>query len=247
MKTILKPKYLLWTVGVLGVLACGLRGSLYAFLTDARGLLPRSHGVVLALWGLTALAALLAVLAVRRPEGIELRENSFPASLSAAVGHILLAAGILLTVLLNGPAMPGAVGRLWKLLGVAAAPLLTWGAFSRSLGKKPFFLTYVVVSVFFAFHLVCHYRSWCSDPQLMNYVFAFTGCLGLMLLAYYQSAACVGMGNSRMLVLSGLLSAYLCLAALPQVQYPWLYVGGAVWSLTSLCPVENVPSRAESR
>jgi len=244
-KTMLKPKYLPWAAALLGIAVCLLRGSLYAFFVDARGLLPASHPVVFAMWILTAVVALLGVLPVARLTGSEQYEDNFSASLPGAVGHILLSAGILLTVLLHAPAMPGIVGQLWKLLGIAAAPLLLYAGFSRAMGKKPFFLTYVVVSVFFAFHLVCHYRTWCSDPQLQNYVFAFTGTLGLMLLAYYHGAACVGMGSRRMLLMSGLLAAYLCLGSLPNAQYLWLYLGGAIWSLTSLCHMEGMLSQNE--
>jgi len=244
-KSILKPKLLPMLVGLLGILACFLRGSLYAFFTDARNLLPRMHPVGLGLWGLTALMAALVVLTVRRLSGSERYADNFSISLPAALGHVLMASGILLTVLLHAPGMTGLVGRLWKLLGIAAAPLLFYAGFSRAMGKKPFFLSYVVVSVFFAFHLVCHYRTWCSDPQLQNYVFAFLGSLGLMLVAYYQAAVCVGVGKRRMLLGVGLMTAYLCLAALPNADYFYLYLSGAVWALTGLCNMEGVLSRDE--
>lgn len=239
MKQMLKPKYLPWAVGCLGLAGCALRGSLYALFVDSRGLLPRMHPAELALWGLTVLTVLVLWGAVRRLSGSERYEDNFSVSLAAALGHILLASGILLTVLLHAPALPGTVGKLWKLLGIISAPLLFYAAFSRVLGKKPLFLSYVVVCVFFALHLVCHYRVWCSDPQLQNYLFAFTGTLGLMLTAYYQAAACVGMGKRRMLLGVGLMTAYLCLVSLPDAGYPYLYLGGAAWTLTGLCTMEG--------
>lgn len=245
MKPILKPKYLPWVVVLLGIVGCALRGSLYAFFVDARNLLPRMHPVTLALLAVTALTAGLVVLTVRCCTGSERYRDNFPVSLPAALGHILLASGILLTVLPYPAVMPGLVGKLWRFLGIASAPLLCYAGFSRALGKKPFFLGYVAVSVFFALHLVCHYRVWCSDPQLQNYFFAFTASLGLMLFGYYQAAVCVRMGNRRMLLGTGLVTAYLCLVSLPNVDYMYLYLGGAVWSLTGLCVMEGVLSRRE--
>ena len=243
-KPMYKLKFLPWTVGLLGILACLLRGSLYAFFTDARNLLPESHPAQIALWVLTA-AVLLVILPAFRMVSPEGSGRFFGRSMAAALGHILLAAGILLTVAGYPPAMAGPLGQLWKLLGVVSAPLLVYGGFSRALGKRPSFLSYVAVSVFFALHLVCHYRAWCSDPQLQNYVFAFTGSLGLMMFSYYQGAACVGLGNCRLQLLSGLLSVYLCLASLPACRYAFLYLTGALWALTSLCPAEGVLSRHE--
>lgn len=245
MKSIFKPKLLPWAVVLLGIAGCALRGSLYAFFVDARNLLPRAHPVTLALLAVTALTAVMVVLTIRRCPGSEHYRDNFRASLPAALGHILLASGILLTVLQYPPVMPGMVGKLWRFLGIASAPLLCYAGFARALGKKPFFLSYVLVSVFFALHMVCHYRIWCSDPQLQNYFFAFTATLGLMLFGYYQAAVCVGMGNRRMLLGTGLITAYLCLVSLPNADCLYLYLGGAIWSVTGLCNMEGVLSREE--
>lgn len=245
MKSILKPKSLPWAVALLGIVGCALRGSLYARFIDPRNLLPRMHPVTLVLLALTVLTAVLVVLTVRRCTGSEGYRDNFQSSLPAALGHILLGAGILLTVLLPQNMLPGLMGKMWKVAGVASALLLCYAGFARVLGKKPFFLSYVVTSVFFALHLVYHYRTWCSDPQLQNYFFAFTAGLGLMVFAYYQAAVCVGFGNRRMLLGTGLMTVYLCLAAIPNAENLYLYLGGALWTLTGLCNIEGVLSREE--
>ena len=239
MKRFLNGKQLPCLIAAMGVLGCALRSALYAFCVDNRGLLPRSHPVEQALWLVTALTVALIAAAVRKPSGDHRYEENFPISLAAAVGHILLAAGMVLTVLGNPPVMPGRIGQIWKLLGVVSGPLLVYAGFSRAMGKKPFFLSYVVVCVFFALHLVCHYRLWCSDPQLQNYVFTFTATLGLMVFAYYQAEACVTGVNRRNLLFAGLLTAFLCLMSVSGTQYLYLYLGGAAWAFTGLCNREN--------
>ena len=244
-KKMSKSQFLSILVGLLGLAGMALRGSLYAFFVDARNLLPRTHPAAIALWVLTAAVVALVIGAVYRMLASEQYSDNFAISLAAALGHIAMASGILLTVLRYAPSMPGTVGQMWKFLGIASAPLLYYAGFSRAMGKKPFFLGYVVTSVFFAFHLVCHYRTWCSDPQLLNYAFAFLGSLGLMLFAYYQAAACVGMGKRRMLLGVGLVTAYLCLTGLPAEEYLYLYLGGAVWCLTGLCNRECALSPEE--
>ena len=239
MKRFLNLKRLPVLVAGMGVLGWALRSALYAFCVDNRGLLPRSHPVEQALWLATALTIALVATAVRKSSGSDRYEENFGISLSAAIGHILLAAGVVLTVLGNPPVMAGRIGQIWKLLGVASGPLLVYAGFSRVFGKKPLFLSYVVVCIFFALHLVCHYRLWCSDPQLQDYVFTFTASLGMMVFAYYQAEACVSSVNCRNLLFAGLLTGFLCLVSVSGTQYVYLYLGGTVWALTGLCNWEN--------
>lgn len=245
MKRVFNEKILPVSVLLLGIAGCALRAGLYAYGVDHRGLLVRLHPTELGLWLTAAVTVALVLLAVRRMDGPNAFDRNFRYSLWASMGHILLASGILLTVLTHAPSLPGLVGKLWKLLGVASAPLLFYGAFSRVLGKKPNFLCYVVTCVFFAFHLVCHYRVWCSDPQLQNYLFDFIGTIGLMVFAYYQAAFCVGSGSRRHQLTAGLLTGYLCIVNLPTTQYLYLYLGGAVWALTGLCALEAPQAAAD--
>ena len=239
MKRFLDLKRLPVLVAGMGVLGWALRSALYAFCVDNRGLLPRSHPVEQALWLVTALTVALIAAAVRKSSGDNRYEENFGASLAAAVGHILLAAGVVLTVLGNPPVMAGRLGQIWKLLGIVSGPMLLYAGFSRVVGKKPFFLSYVVVCLFLALHLVSHYRLWCSDPQLQDYVFTFVASLGMMVFAYYQAEACVTGVNRRNLLFAGLLTAFLCLVSVSGTQYLYLYLGGAAWAFTGLCSREN--------
>ena len=236
-KRIWNVNYLPLLVLISGTVGFFLRLTLYARYFDG-ALLPVGHPLELALTALTVLVAVLVVLVCRKLAGPEGYKDNFTISLRAALGHILLASGIVLTVLANPPAMAGMTGQLWKMLGVFCGPALIYAGFARAMGKKPNFWCYVVVCVFFALHMVSHYRTWCSDPQVQNYVFSLTGTMALTLFAYQQAAVCVDLGSRRKLLVMGLLAAYLCMAALAQTQYGYLYLGGAVWALTGLCRPE---------
>lgn len=236
-KVLLNPKKLPFEVWVLGVIGFFLRGGLYAFGPDEKNLLPAFHPLEAALWLVTALTAALVAAMVWKLKGTDAYADNFRPSLTSAAGHILAACGILLTVLLNAPAMAGLIGLVWKLLGILSAPLLVWAAVSRARGKCPFFLTYGIPCVFFAIHLVCHYQTWCSDPQLQNYVFAFFGVIALMLFSYYQAAFAAGTGSRRAQLAAGLLAVYLCLVNLANTEYLFLYLGGALWAGTGLCRI----------
>lgn len=222
---------------VLGITGYMLRSGLYVVGVDIKNLLVRGHPLEIALWICTAAVAGISLLDSLGMPRTEEYNRCFRISLLSALGHILAASGILLTVLrqdlLMSPLQP-----LWKICGVGSAVLLCWAAFSRATGKRPFFGAYGLASVFFALHLVGHYQTWCADPQLQNYVFAFLATLLMMVLSYLHASFCVDMGKSRQQRMVGLLAMYCCFVALPNTLNPELYLGCGLFAVTSLCTPE---------
>ena len=225
----------------LGLVALGLRWALYAFAADSWGLLPAWHPLEIILWLLSAAVLVGIPLAVKNCKGSNRYSDNFGPSFPAAAGHILAAAGILLTVLLNDPQMPGLVGFAWKLLGWASVPCLAAAGFARAKGKRPFFLLHITVCLFLVFHIIDPYRSWSGNPQLQDYLFALLGTMALALYAFYLSAFEVGSGRRRMLMGMGLEAIFLCLTNLAGTPYPYLYLGCVIWVFTGLCA--PVPKR----
>lgn len=219
---------------VLGITGFMLRFGLYTVGVDLKNLLVRGHPLEIALWLCTAAAVGVSLLDGLAMPKIEEYDRCFRISLLSALGHILAASGILLTVLRQvlqmSPLQP-----LWKICGVGSAVLLCWAAFSRTMGKRPFFGAYALTSVFFALHLVGHYQSWCADPQLQNYVFAFLATLLMMVFSYLHASFCVDMGKSQLQRMVGLLAMYCCFVAMPNTQNPELYLGCGLFAVTSLC------------
>ena len=219
---------------LLSVMGFWLRTELYAAGVDGKNLLVRGHPLEIGLWVCTAAAVVLCLAAARQGYKVKSYAANFEASLPAALGHILAGSGILLTVLWEPAPGLAPIGQLWKVAGIAGCPLLYWAAFCRVRGSRPFFGCYGGVSVFFALHLVANYQTWCADPQLQNYVFAFLASLALMLFAYYQTAFCVDGGSGFLLRLTGLMAVYFCLTALARGASLFLYGGCAAWALTGL-------------
>ena len=85
---------------VLGCCALVLRRLLYGVAVDVKNLLPVNHPLEIALWVLSAGANLWIIASVWKLDGSPKYEDNFQPSLTAAVGHYIAAAGILLTVLL---------------------------------------------------------------------------------------------------------------------------------------------------
>lgn len=243
MNKLLNPKNLpVLTVG-LGVIGLGLRWLLYAVASDAKNLLPLNHPLEILLWLVTVAAVALIVFTVWKLEGSNRYADNFSASVMAAAGHFVAAAGILLTVLLTDMDSSRFLVKIWKLLGILSAPALVLAGLSRMQGKCPVFLTHMVVCLFFVLHILNNYQLWSGNPQLQDYFFSLFGCAALMLFAFYQAAFEVGSGKRRMQLATGLLAVYSCCVALSGSGYPMLYFGGAVWAFTDLCALKPVPRR----
>lgn len=245
MKKLLRSDNLPVMTAALGGIGLVLRKLLYALAVDEKNLLVTSHPLELLLWLLTAASLLLIVSTVWRLDGSNRYVDNFRPSVGAAAGHILAAAGILLTVVANAPMMPGHLGMIWKVLGILAVPCLVLAGLARMQGRRPFFALHLVPCLFLVFHTVDHYQSWSGNPQFQDYAFALFGTMALTLFAFYNAAFDVGSGRRRMLLGMGLSAVYLCLVELAVTEYPFLYLGGIVWVLTGLCSLKPRRSGGE--
>ena len=216
-----------------GACALVLRRQLYLTAVDEKGLLQRLHPLSIALLVLTAAALVLIYLTVRREEESPEEACCRPSPL-AALGHLAMAGGILLTVLGGMPRAAGYLSVVWQYLGYAAPLCLAAAAVDRLRGKKPFFLLHLVPSLFLAVHIVGRYQVWSGNPQMQDYVFALLGAMGLMFFSFYTAALEAGCGSRRMRLGMGLAAACLCMAELGHSGAPMLYLAGAVWVLTDL-------------
>lgn len=225
---------------VLGVAALVLRMGLYLLGQDAQGLLHNGHILNTAVWAVTAFAAVLVCITVFQLDGSLKYADNFSPSVTAAVGTFVLAGGICLT-LLSSLAVWTRLELLRNLTALLAIPSLIWVGLCRWRGKRPSFLFHAILCLYLTLYAVSHYQTWCSRPQLQDYLFVMSGVILLTLFAYYQTAFDVGLGKRRMQLGTGLLAAFACIAALAQGEDAVLYLSGAVWALTTLCRLTPVP------
>lgn len=245
MKPILKSKTLPFLIAALGGVGALLRLQLYAAAVDEKNLLIPGHPLELLLLGLTAAVAAVIVVGVWPLYGSTRYPDNFGPSVPGAIGSVLAGLGIALTVLLaenDG----GRMYYVWKGLGLLSAPCLVMAGFCRLRGKRPQFLLHGVVCVFFLLHMICHYRTWSTNPQLQDYLFSLLACVALTAFAYYQTAFDAGSGKRRSQLAAGLMGAYLSLVALSGTDAPLLYGGCAIWALTDLCSLTPVRRRQKA-
>ena len=217
-----------------GMVALVLRKNLYATAVDVKGLLLRNQPLGIALVVLTIGVLLGLALHIRKLTCSGSYEAEASQNLIGAMGNIGAGAGILMTALAGKPFMGSYLEIAWYWLGLAAPVCLLLAGIARLFGKKPFFLLYVVVCLFFLLHIVRHYQLWSSNPQLQDYLFAMLGAMGLMLFGFYTAAGEADCGNPPIRLGTGLAAIYLCLAELARSACPWLYLGGIFWVLTDL-------------
>ena len=241
MKKRFKPTNLPALTAIFGLTGLILRWCLYRFCLDEKFLIPAGHPMEILLYLFTAGVVIFLIAAIWKLDGSNKYQDNFAPSFPAAVGHILAAAGILLTVLLNEPNLEGGIGQWWEFLGILAPICLVVAGFARLQGKRPFFALHLAPCLFLVFHIVNQFRIWSSDPQIQDYVFTLLGTIALMFFCFYTAAFDVGSGRRRMHLGMGLVGAYLCMVNIATTEYLFLYVGITAWALTDLCTFTPKP------
>ena len=194
---------------------------------------------------LALLIYLMLGLALRSLDGSNVYAHNFWPSVPAGLAAILAAGGIVMTVLRAEAYPADNLTMLWRWSGFLAAAALAVAGICRGLGKRPFFLLYAAVCLFFALHIANRYRLWSGNPQAPDYSFQLLACIFIMLFAYYQTAFAVGSGKRRAQLFCGLFGVYLCCLAAARTDTLWLYPGCALWLLTDRCTM-TPPTRRHS-
>ena len=234
MKTILNNKKIcIWQLA-LGAAAMAARGLLYLVAVDEKGLLVRNHPLSWLLWVLCAAAAVPALLQLTAGKASGKYGDNFAPGRAGTVGVAAMAVGISLTVSEGNDLSRSMLVLLWEVSGLLAAAGLLWSAVCRSKGRQPVLPVSALVCLFLGLHLVSRYQSWSGDPQTMDWAFSLLGTVGLTLCAYQLTAFSADAGHRRSFRFEGLLTVFLCCAALPCAEYVWLSLGGLVWVFTAL-------------
>ncbi|MDO5545896.1 MAG: hypothetical protein Q4F81_08760 [Eubacteriales bacterium] len=225
----------------LGLVCYYLRRLLYAMYADETGLLKTGTALEWGVYALTALSLLLFAAAARKP--MDLTPN--PAG--AAVGQLIGGLGLGWTALRYPGEMPGMLGNLWRILGIASALCLIWSAWCTWRKKNTSFLLPLVPCLFWLVHMVDNYQGWSGQPQMQSYLFALLATMFMALFTYYIAAESVALGKPRRKVFSALSAGFLCLAAIlgPEKTQP-LWLSCAIWAVTSLyAPAVKNPKKTE--
>lgn len=214
-------------------LACQIgRWTLYRTAVDATGLLTAGTPLE---WGSYALSILaIGLFAAAAGKLGETEVSSSP--ILAGLGQLIGGLGLGWTAVRYSGEMPGMLGNLWRILGIASALCLIWSTWCTFRRKNTPFLLSLAPCLFWLTHLIDNYRGWSGQPQLQSYLFALLATMAMALFTYYTAAEVVGMGKPRLRVFAGLSAGYLCLAAmLPGPEKTRiLFFTSALWAISCL-------------
>lgn len=227
-------RYAILSAGLLGML---LRSLLYATGMDPKGLLAPNHWTTWAMLILTALILAVLVAATHKSQGPAAYGDCFPASFCQGAASLLAAAVIALRSLSLLPQAADTMDLAASAFGMVAGIALITVGICRFAGKQPSFLCHSALSIYFALQMICQYRHWSADPQLLDYCFYLLAFICLMLTSYFLAAFDAGMGSHRALWFFSMAAAYFSCLAIPESGDAGLLAVCALWAF--LCAPQS--------
>lgn len=219
---------------LLGGAAYWLHQQIYIQSVDAMGLIIRGSWLEMALWALTAVAAVLAIVLSRKCT-VQLCKP-----LVGVIGCLIYACGAL-TLIPGVPKGPEMLGLLYR--GVAALTVVSMAGICimRILGKEPHFALEIAPCILGILQLVECYQLWSERPLVLNYFFGVGAVLCLMLFSYHRLERSAKLPNKALYPISGLLGCFFCVAAARQGEFTLFFLAAAFWmaaEMTGLTPAE---------
>lgn len=230
------------------VLAAGIVGMLlrlwqYVGGTDGKGLLIPGHPSTILLLILTvASLALILLCTWNLSQGSKYRYN-FPESMPGCVGAAAAAMGVLVASVLDLLTGQDMLTLISGFLGMMAAASLCVLAVSRLRGQIPHVVFPLCVTLYLMLHLICQYRVWSGEPQLLSYCWPLLASVCVMLSAYQTAAFGGQLGHRRPQAFFHLAALYFCCLSLIGDHDPGFYLAMGVWMFTDICRLTPMPRK----
>lgn len=225
--------------GVLGMLLMLL---LRAGGTDEKGLYPTAHPAWVLLWILTPVVLVLIWLLTRTAGSSRSYRGNFPASIPAAAGCLIAAAGLLICGIqtLDG-GKP--IHILCGTLGILSAIALLGAAWCRFRGRKCPLMPHALPCFFFAAQLFVLGQLLGAEPEACRYLFRFLAALAMLPACYWLWGFDVSMGNRQKCLFWCLAAGYLNLVAAGGAEQWLLHICMAVWLLSAVPALRYLPKK----
>ncbi len=229
-------RYLFPVIG-LGGLASICRFILYTTGIDSKGLPVPGHPAAIAMWCVSAAAAVVCLLAILRFKGDNLCPDENRRNIPAAIGAAAAAIGLLSVLLTEDSGGIAILRQLHRIFAIPAAASMLAVAIFRAAGKPVPFLCRAIGTVFFLLHALARYQTWSSDPQAVDYLFALGAVLCLSVFSYCGCALTVSLPGRRRQLFAGLLGIFCCMTAGVRGEYPIFHWTCALWVAAELLTV----------
>ena len=241
MKKYLKPDLLPLLALATGMIGMLLQLWQYVGGTDEKGLILRGHISAILLLILTVIVLALILLGTWNLREGNLYRFNFPASVPGCVGAGLAAVMIFVTAVGDIIAWRDVLILVTGLVGLAAGASMVFICLGRLRGRQVSFLFHLVVCVFLMLHLICQYRVWSGEPQMLSYCYPLLATVCVMLSAYQDAAFAGNFGNRRAHAALHLAAVYFCCLSLIGDHTPLFYLAMGAWMLTDMCRLLPMP------
>lgn len=243
MKRFVNPINLpLWTLltGGVGLL---LRVWLMTSGVDQKGFFVTGHlaGILLFLLVIGAIVSLF--LLTRDLVEAGKYEFNFPASDIGSYGAYIAAAGIGISSFVDIFLASDTLSMLAALFGMIAALLLVLTGSARRRGTVPSMLIHIGICVYLVLRLVCYYRHWNADPQILDYCFQLVATACLMLATYQRATFDAREGKRRPYAFWSLATIFFSCISLIGWSNILFFLSVIVWQITDLCSL--IPLRLD--
>lgn len=240
MKQLIHHKNLPWLTLVTGGIGLALRLWLQSTAND-KGFFIRGHisGTLLIL--LTVLFLVVLLISTRDLKQAGKYRFNFPASIPGGIAAYIAAAGFAIvnvTDLIHAEDMLATVA---AALGIISAAALVFVGMCRLKGRHPSMLFHAVICAHLTLRLICQYRVWSSDPQLMDYCFQLLALACAMLASYHRATFNANFGSRRSYAFFNLAAVYFCCVSLAVPEGLTAYLATGLWLFTDQCNLTPMP------
>lgn len=221
------------------VLICGGIGLLLRIWllagVDEKGFLVANPVATTLLWVVSVGVPVALFFLTRELTEAKKYAFNFPPSPIAAIGTWLAALSIFIHSILSFPDSQDAIDVISGIFGVLSAAALVLAGLCRRNGRRPNFLLHCLVAVYLMLRLICQYRHWSADPQVLDYCFSILATVCLMLAVYHRAAFDLGSGSRQCYAFFCLTCGFFCCLSLVGWEDILYYLGIGAWMFTDLC------------
>ena len=160
---------------------------------------------------------------------------------SKAVMGITMVSAVLMLVGCAGTML--ALNQMTDVLVATGSAVIAicWGivALDRVRGRRTPVGLYMIAALFFAAELICEFRFWSRDPEILDYCFDLLALICVMCATYHLGGFCFDRGSRRRTAFFSLCGIFFCAAALADgsVSSRVRAAAAALWLLSNLLPL----------
>ena len=205
------------------------------------GFLRLSHPANILLWIVVAIVLTGLFYLTKDLVAADKYTYNFPASSVSSWGLYLAAIGIGFGSFVDVFSVTTGIEILTTVLGLVTALMLVLNGYLRQKGTIPPVLSHIAISIYLVLRLINFYRTWNSDPQILDYCFPLLATAFLMLATYHRATFAAHSGKRRPYAFCSLVAVFFSYLSLIGSKNILFFMSAAVWMTTDLCSLVPMP------